>query len=60
MLARRRTSIATTAVARKLLTHHGQANAAANGYVPLPSPVQQLARTMLRQVTGPTGTDLLR
>jgi phosphate transport system substrate-binding protein len=42
------------------LTHHGQANAAANGYVPLPPQVQQLARTMLQQVTGPTGTHLLR
>ena len=41
------------------LTHDGQAYAAANGYVPLPSQVQQLARTMLQQVTGPTGTHLL-
>ena len=41
------------------LTHDGQANAAANGYVPLPSQVQQLARTMLQQITGPTGTHLL-
>jgi phosphate transport system substrate-binding protein len=41
------------------LTHDGQAYAAANGYVPLPAQVQQLARTMLRQVTGPTGTHLL-
>ena len=41
------------------LTHDGQAYAAANGYVPLPPQVQQLARTMLQQVTGPTGTHLL-
>ena len=42
------------------LTHDGQAYAAANGYVPLPSQVQQLARTMLQQITGPTGTHLLK
>jgi phosphate transport system substrate-binding protein len=41
------------------LTHDGQAYAASNGYVPLPSQVQQLARTMLQQVTGPGGTQLL-
>ena len=41
------------------LTHNGQASAAANGYVPLPAQIQQLARTMLQQVTGPTGTHLL-
>jgi hypothetical protein len=41
------------------LTHDGQASAAANGYVPLPSQVQQLATTMLRQMTGPDGTPLL-
>jgi phosphate transport system substrate-binding protein len=41
------------------LTHDGQAYAAANNYVPLPSQVQQLARTMLQQITGPTGTHLL-
>ena len=41
------------------LTHDGQASAAANGYVPLPAQIQQLARTMLQQVTGPTGTRLL-
>ena len=41
------------------LTHDGQAYAAANGYVPLPSQIQQLARTMLQQITGPTGTHLL-
>ena len=41
------------------LTHGGQAYAAANLYVPLPSQVQQLARTMLQKVTGPTGTHLL-
>ena len=41
------------------LTHDGQASAAANGYVPLPTQVEQLARTMLQQVTGPTGTHLL-
>ena len=38
------------------LTHDGQASAASDGYVPLPSQVQQLARTMLQQVTGPRST----
>ena len=37
------------------LTHTGQAYAAANLYVPLPSQVRQLAQTMLQQVTGPNG-----
>jgi phosphate transport system substrate-binding protein len=37
------------------LTHDGQAYAAANLYVPLPSQVRQLASTMLQQVTGPDG-----
>jgi len=41
------------------LTHDGQAYAAANGYVPLPAQIQQLARTMLQQITGPTGARLL-
>jgi phosphate transport system substrate-binding protein len=41
------------------LTRQGQAYAAANGYVPLPPQIQQLARTMLQQITGPTGTHLL-
>jgi phosphate transport system substrate-binding protein len=41
------------------LTHDGQAYAAANSYVPLPPQVRQLARTMLQQVTGPSGTPLL-
>jgi phosphate transport system substrate-binding protein len=41
------------------LTHDGQAYAAANGYVPLPAQMQQLARTMLQQITGPAGTHLL-
>jgi phosphate transport system substrate-binding protein len=41
------------------LTHDGQASATANGYVPLPAQIQQLARTMLQQITGPTGTRLL-
>ena len=41
------------------LTHDGQAYAAANGYVPLPPQIQQLAQTMLQQVTGPSGTQLL-
>ncbi len=40
------------------LTHDGQAYAAANLYVPLPAQVRQLARSMLQQVTGPTGTHL--
>jgi phosphate transport system substrate-binding protein len=40
------------------LTHDGQAYAA-NGYAPLPSQIRQLARTMLQQITGPTGTHLL-
>ena len=41
------------------LTHDGQAYAAANSYVPLPSQVRQLALTSLQQVTGPSGTHLL-
>ena len=41
------------------LTHSGQAYAATTGYVPLPTPIQQLARTMLQQVTGPDGARLL-
>jgi phosphate transport system substrate-binding protein len=41
------------------LTHDGQASAAANGYVPLPSQARQLAHTMLQQVTGPNGSHLL-
>jgi phosphate transport system substrate-binding protein len=41
------------------LSHDGQAYAAANGYVALPSQIQQLATTMLQQVTGPSGTALL-
>ena len=41
------------------LAHDGQAYAAANGYVPLPSQVRQLAVTMLHRVTGPTGAHLL-
>jgi phosphate transport system substrate-binding protein len=41
------------------LTHDGQAYAAANDYVPLPPQIQQLARTTLQQITGPTGTPLL-
>jgi phosphate transport system substrate-binding protein len=41
------------------LTHDGQAYAAANSYVPLPPQIQQLARTMLQQVTGSAGTHLL-
>ena len=41
------------------LSHAGQAYAAANGYVPLPSQIQQLARTMLQQITGPSSTPFL-
>ncbi len=41
------------------LTHVGQAYAAATSYVPLPAQIQQLAQTMLKQVTGPSGTHLL-
>jgi phosphate transport system substrate-binding protein len=41
------------------LTSNGQAYAAANGYVPLPAQVQQLAHTILQQITGPSGTQLL-
>ncbi len=58
----RQTSQATgTALVAMLdwLTHDGQAYAAPNGYVPLPPQIQQLARTMLQQITGPTGTQLL-
>jgi len=41
------------------LTHQGQAYAAAENYVPLPARIQQLARTTLQQVVGPSGTHLL-
>jgi phosphate transport system substrate-binding protein len=41
------------------LTHDGQASASANGYVPLPAGIQRLAGTMLQQITGPSGTNLL-
>jgi phosphate transport system substrate-binding protein len=41
------------------LTHNGQANAATLGYVPLPPRIQQLAHTMLQQITGPSGTHVL-
>jgi phosphate transport system substrate-binding protein len=41
------------------LTHDGQAYATANGYVPLPTQVRQLARTALQRVTGPGGMHLL-
>jgi phosphate transport system substrate-binding protein len=41
------------------LTHSGQADAAASGYVPLPAQVQQLAHTMLQQITGPSGQHFL-
>ena len=41
------------------LSHAGQAYAAANGYVPLPPQIQQLALTMLQQVTSPSGAQLL-
>jgi phosphate transport system substrate-binding protein len=41
------------------LTHDGQAHAAANDYVPLPSQIRALAQTMLQQITGPNGTHLL-
>jgi hypothetical protein len=37
------------------LANDGQAYAAANGYVPLPSQIRALAHTMLQQITGPTG-----
>jgi phosphate transport system substrate-binding protein len=43
------------------LTHAGQSQAATLDYVPLPSNIQQLARTTLLQVTGPDGkTQLLK
>jgi phosphate transport system substrate-binding protein len=41
------------------LANDGQAYAAANGYVPLPSQIRTLAQTMLQQITGPNGTPLL-
>ena len=41
------------------LTHAGQASAAPNGYVPLPAQLQQLARTTLQRIIGPSGTSLL-
>jgi phosphate transport system substrate-binding protein len=41
------------------LTHTGQTYAAATGYVPLPTQIQQLAHTMLQQITSPGGNALL-
>jgi phosphate transport system substrate-binding protein len=41
------------------LTHAGQAYAAATSYVPLPPRIQQFARTMLQQATGPNKAHLL-
>ena len=41
------------------LANNGQAYAAANDYVPLPSQIRALAQTMLQQMTGPNGTHLL-
>jgi phosphate transport system substrate-binding protein len=41
------------------LIHSGQAYAAATGYVPLPAQIQQLAHSMLQQITGPSGAHLL-
>jgi phosphate transport system substrate-binding protein len=41
------------------LIHTGQAYAATLGYVPLTAQVQQLAHTMLQQITGPNGQHLL-
>jgi phosphate transport system substrate-binding protein len=41
------------------LANNGQAYAATNGYVPLPPQIQQLAHTMLQQITGPNGAHLL-
>jgi phosphate transport system substrate-binding protein len=40
------------------LTHDGQSHAAALGYGPLPSAVQQYAATALAHITGPDGTPL--
>jgi phosphate transport system substrate-binding protein len=40
------------------LAHSGQAYADTLGYVPLPSQIQQLARSMLQHVTGPGGKPL--
>jgi hypothetical protein len=41
------------------LTLAGQADAATNGYVPLPARIRQLAHAMLQKVTGPGRTRLL-
>ncbi len=61
MYTRQQSRATGTALAAMLdwLTHDGQAYAGANGYVPLPAQIRQLARTMLQQITGPTGTPLL-
>ncbi len=40
------------------LTHDGQAYAAANLYVPLPTQARQLAAAALARVTSPVGTPL--
>ncbi|HEY6278380.1 MAG TPA: FAD-dependent oxidoreductase [Streptosporangiaceae bacterium] len=42
----------------ELAAHSGQAYAAAANYVPLPPQIQQLAHTMLQQITGPNGARL--
>jgi phosphate transport system substrate-binding protein len=55
----------TQATGQKLVTmldwliHTGQAYAATLGYVRLTAQVQQLAHTMLQQITGPNGQHLL-
>jgi phosphate transport system substrate-binding protein len=41
------------------LTHPGQSEAQAIQYVPLPAGIQQLARTALKSVVGPSGAPIL-
>jgi len=54
------TSVGTTLVkVLDWLTHAGQSQAASLKYVPLPTNIQQLARTTLLQVTGPDGKTTL-
>ncbi len=53
------TGKALTALLR-WLTSSGQADAATLGYVPLPPAIQQLARTTLARVTGPSGQPVTR
>jgi phosphate transport system substrate-binding protein len=62
LLAKHQTSQATGQAVVNLinwLTHSGQSDAASLGYVSLPAAIQQLATSMLSQVTGPNGASFI-